>query len=143
MKKLLISTTVIGLSLGIAFGQQRATRVAVKPKGLVVAFFDEPRLRSEPGGQAALENYSFFLKQIQEIAKRDFPDVEVRILRRGDLIRLPDGTGLNVQNMQPALGYVFSMRGKKHRVLTGVQSEVDFACAASAFFRRTSPACTK
>ena len=143
MKKLLISTIFIALGVGITFGQQRATKVAVKPKGVVVAFFDEPRLRSEPGGQAALENYSFFFKQIQEIAKRDFPDVEVRILRRGDLIRLSDGTALNVQNMQPALGYVFSMRGKKRRVLTGVQSEVDFACAASAFFRRPSPACTK
>src|SRR5262249_36954958 len=139
MKKLLISTTFIALCVGIAFGQQRATKIAVKPKGVVVAFFDEPRLRSQPGGKASLENYSFFFKQIQEIARRDFPDVEVKILRRGDLIRLSDGTALNVQNMQPALGYVFSMRGKKRRILTGVQSEVDFACAASAFFRRTSP----
>jgi hypothetical protein len=110
---------------------------------MVVAFYDEPRLRSEAGGEAVLENYSFFFKQIQEIAKRDFPDVEVRTLKRGDLIHLPDGTALNVQNMQPKLGYVFSMRGKKRRMLTGVQSEVDFACAASAFFRRTSPACAR
>jgi hypothetical protein len=143
MKKLLISITFMVLGLGMAFGQQRATKVAVKPKGLVVAFFDETRLRAEPGGQAALENYSFFFKQIQEIARRDFPDVDVRILRRGDLIRLYDGTALNVQNMQPALGYVFSMRGKKRRIITGVQSEADFACTASAYFRRSSPACIK
>jgi hypothetical protein len=100
-------------------------------------------LRNEAGGQAELENYSFFFKQIQEIAKRDFPDVEVRTLKRGELIRLPDGTGLNLQNMKPELGYVFSMRGKKRRVLSGVQSDADFACAASAFFRRSSPACSK
>jgi len=143
MRKLLISITFITLGFGLAFSQQRVTRPAVKTRGMVVAFYDEPRLRGEAGGEAVLENYSFFFKQIQEIAKRDFPDVEVRTLKRGDLIHLPDGTALNVQNMQPKLGYVFSMRGKKRRMLTGVQSEVDFACAASAFFRRTSPACTR
>jgi hypothetical protein len=142
MRNVLLSLIFVTLSLGIAFGQRRAVKV-VKPKGLVVAFFDEKRLRNEAGGQAELENYSFFFKQIQEIAKRDFPDVEVRTLRRGELIRLSDGTGLNLQNMKPELGYVFSMRGKKHRVLSGVQSDADFACAASAFFRRDSPACTK
>ena len=142
MRDVLLSVTFVTLSFGMAFAQQRATRV-VKPKGLVVAFCDEQRLKNEPGGQAELENYSFFFKQIQEIAKRDFPDVEVRTLKRGELIRLSDGTGLNLQNMKPELGYVLSMRGKKHRILSGVQSDADFACAASAFFRRNSPACSK
>ena len=142
MRNVLLSVTFVALSFGSGFAQQRAVKVA-KPKGLVVAFFDEQRLRNEAGGQADLENYSFFFKQIQEIAKRDFPDVEVRTLKRGELIRLSDGTGLNLRNMKPELGYVLSMRGKKHRILSGVQSDADFACAASAFFRRNSPAYTK
>jgi hypothetical protein len=142
MRNVLLSVTFVTLSFGVVFGQQRAVKFT-KPRGLVVAFFDEQRLRTEPGGQAQLENYSFFFKQIQEIAKRDFPDVEVRTLRRGELIRLSDGTGLNLQNMKPELGYVFSMHGKKHRLLGGIQSDADFACAASAFFRRNSPSCTK
>ncbi len=96
-----------------------------------------------PEGQAALENFQFFLKPIQEIVKRDFPDVELRVLKRGESLRLPDGTRLNVQNLQPQLGYVLSARGKKHRVLSGVQSDADFACAAAAFFQRRSSACPK
>jgi hypothetical protein len=142
MRSVLLSVTLVTLSFGTGLAQQRAVKV-VKPKGLVVAFCDERRLRNEPGGQVELENYSFFFKQIQEIARRDFPDVEFRTLKRGELIRLPDGTGLNLQNMNPKLGYVFSTRGKKRRVLSGVQSDADFACAASAFFRRNSPSCSK
>jgi hypothetical protein len=142
MRSVLLSLTFVTLGFGIAFGQQRVTKVT-KPRGLVVAFCDEQRLRNAAGGQAQLENYSFFFKQIQEIAKRDFPDVQFRTLRRGEIIRLSDGTGLNLQNMKPELGYVFSMPGKKHRVLSGMQSDADFACAASAFFRRNSPACSK
>jgi len=128
-------------NLGTGFAQQRGS--AHRTKGLVVAFFDEQRLKTYDGGEATLENFAFFLKPIQEIAKRDFSDIEFRILRRGELLRLPDGTALNVQNMQPELGYVFSVRGKKRRVLIGVQSDADFACAAAAFFRRSSPACSK
>ena len=108
-----------------------------------MAFFDEARLQNRADGQAMLENFEFFLKTIQEIAKRDFPDVEFRIVRRGDFLRLPDGTGLNIQNIRPELGYVLSARGKKRRILSGVQSDVDFACAAAAFFRRSSSACPK
>lgn len=128
-------------NLGTGFAQQRGP--AGRTKGLVVAFFDEQRLKTYDGGEATLENFAFFLKPIQEIAKRDFGDIEFRILRRGELLRLPDGTALNLQNMRPELGYVFSARGKKNRVLTGVQSDADFACAAAAFFRRSSPACSK
>jgi hypothetical protein len=142
MRNVLLSVTFVTLSFGTGLAQQRAVKVA-KPKGLVVAFYDERRLSNEAGGRAELENYSFFFKQIQEIAKRDFPDVEFRTLKRGELIHLPDGTGLNLENMKPEIGYVFSMRGKKRRVLGGIQSDADFACAASAFFRRNSPACSK
>ena len=53
-------------------------------------------------------------------------------MKRRDFLRLPDGTGLNIQNIQPILGYVFSARGKKRLILSGAQSDVDFACAASA-----------
>jgi hypothetical protein len=69
--------------------------------------------------------------------------VEFRILRRGELLPLYDGTRLNVQNMQPDMGFVFSAPGKKHRILTGVQTDRDFACAASAFFQRASSSCGK
>jgi hypothetical protein len=141
MRKLLLVVTLIAVNLGTGFAQQRAN--AGRTKAVIVAFFDEERVRNSVDGQATLEAFEFFLKQIQEIAKRDFPDVEFRILRRGELLRLPDGTGLNVQNIQPALGYVLSARGKKRRVLSGVQSDTDFACAAAAFFRRSSSACPK
>lgn len=132
---------LMAADLGTGFAQQRGA--AHRTKGLVVAFFDEQRLKTYDGGEATLENFAFFLKPIQEIAKRDFSDIEFRVLRRGELLRLPDGTALNVQNMRPELGYVFSVRGKKNRVLSGVQSDADFACAAAAFFRRSSPACSK
>jgi hypothetical protein len=130
---------LIAVSQTTGYGQKRShaakTRVAV-------AFYDEERLR-DPAGRAKLETFSLFLKKVQEIAKRDFPDVEFRILTRGELLYLPDGTGLNVQNVHPDLGYVLSVRGKKRRVLSGLQTEADFACAAAAFFRRSSAACPK
>jgi len=88
-----------------------------------------------------MDSFTYFLKPIQELVKRDFPDVEFRIMKRGDFLRLPDGTGLNIQNIQPILGYVFSERGKKRRILSGPQSDSDFACAASAFFGRHSSTC--
>jgi hypothetical protein len=64
-------------------------------------------------------------------------------VRRGELVHLPDGSGLNVQNMQPALGYVFAVPGRKHYVLSGIQSDADFACAAATYFRRKSAACSQ
>jgi hypothetical protein len=142
MRRVLLVITLIIVNLGTGFAQKPAT--PPRPKAVIVAFLDEPRIRSYGSdGQTTLENYTFFLKPIQEIAKRDFPDVEFKVLRRGELFRLSDGTGLNVQNMQPLLGYVFSMRGKKRRVLSGVQSDLDFACAASTFFHRPSLTCSK
>lgn len=140
MKKLLLLLTLISAGLLPGFAQQRAN--AVRTKGLALAFFDEERLRS-PDGQAVLENFAFFLKPIADIAHRDFPDIEFKIVRRGELVRLPDGTGINVQNMQPPLGYVFAVPGKKHYVLSGIQSDEDFACAAATYFRRKSPACSR
>jgi hypothetical protein len=140
MKRLLLAVTLIAVNLGTGFAQQRVN--AGKTKAVIVAFFDEERLRNADG-QAKWEQFEFFLGRVQEIAKRDFPDVEFRTLGRGEFLRLSDGTGLNVQNMQPSLGYVLSAPGKKHRVLSGVQADADFACAAAAFFRRSSPACPK
>jgi hypothetical protein len=139
MRRLLLVVTLIAANLETGVAQQRAN--AGRAKGVIVAFFDEERLKNAVDGQATWENFEFFLRLIQEIAKRDFPDVEFRTLRRGELLRLSDRTALNVQNIQPALGYVLSAPGKKHRVLSGVQSDADFACAAAAFFRRSSPAC--
>ena len=140
MRNSLLVFTLIALNLATSSAQEQGK--ARKTKNVAVAFFDEERLRDH-ADQATMENFEFFLGRIQEIVKRDFPDVEFRILRRGELLHLPDGTGLNVQNIQPKLGYVLSTRGKKRRVLSEAQSEADFACAAAAFFRRPSPACPK
>ena len=141
MRKLLLAVTLIGVNLGTGFAQLQGSVPRTKP--IIVAFLDEERLSNRADGQAMLEDFEFFLKPIVEIAKRDFPDVEFRILKRGELLRLPDGSKLNVKTMQPVLGYVLSARGKKHRVLSGVQSDADFACAAAAFFRRSLSTCSK
>src|SRR5262245_45681391 len=138
-KALLLMTLVVaGLVTGFAKEQSKTRR----PKGVAAAFYDEGRLRDRKD-QATMESFQFFLPRIQEIVRRDFPDVEFRIVRRGELLHLPDGTALNVQNIQPKLGYVLAVRGKKRRFLTELQSEADFACAAGVFFRRHSPACPK
>ncbi len=141
MRTLLLVVTLSAANLGTGFPRQRAGDA--RTKAVIVAFFDEERLRNRVDGQETLQTFEFFLKPIQEIAKREFPDVDFRILKRGEFLRLPDGTGFNVQNIQPAVGYVLSARGKKRRVLNGVQSDADFACAVAAFFRRSSLSCSK
>ena len=149
MRRTLLVAALIAVNLGTGFAERRAnagrTKLfnARKMKPVIVAFYDEERLGYRVDGETMLETFNYFLKPIQEIAQRDFPDIEFRILRRGDFLRLPDGVGFNVQNIDPVLGYVRSVRGKKHQVLRGPQSEADFACAAAAFFRRSSPACSK
>lgn len=122
------------------FAQKRSG--VAKTRGIAVAFVDKERLRTAYG-QSRMENFEYFLKPIQEIVERDFPGVEFRILKRGEFLRLPDGTGLNVLGMHPDLGYVLSAPGKRRVVLTGPQSDADFACAAARFFRGSSPACPK
>jgi len=118
------------------------TTVFAQKKGIAVAFYDEERLR-DPIGQEHLRNFTYFFKEIQEILKRDFPNVQLRVVRRGELTSLHDGTRINVQTMSPKLGYVLSAPGKKRRVLTGIQSDADFACAAAAYFKRSSRSCPK
>jgi hypothetical protein len=139
MRNLLLVMSLIVASLGTGFAQKGRVR---PPKNVAVAFFDEDRLR-HPAGQDALRDFEFFFQQIHGIVERDFPNVELRIVARGELLHLPDGTNLNVQNMRPEIGYVFSKPGRKNRVMTGVQTEADFACAAGAFFQRSSSACPK
>ena len=141
MRKLLPVVALMAVTLGTGFAQQQAN--ARRTRAVIVAFFDEERLRNRIDGQAALKDFESFLKVNQEIAKREFPEADFRILAGGELLRLPDGTGLNVQNIQPPLGYVLSTRGKKRVVLSGPQSDVDFACAAAAFFRRSSSTCSQ
>ena len=139
MRNVLLVMSLIVANLGMGFAQKEKVQ---RPKNVAVAFFDESRLR-HPAGQEALRDFEFFFQQIHEVVERDFPNVELRILARGELLRLPDGTALNVQNMRPEIGYVFSKSGKRNRVLTGVQTEADFACAAAKFFQRSSVACPK
>ena len=141
MKRALIVITLTAANLGILLAEKEHN--GRKPKGLAVAFFDEVRLRDNFGGDSKWRDFNYFYPTIHEIAARDFPDVEFRILRRGELLSLYDGTHLNVQNMDPDIGFVLSTPGKKHRVLTGVQTDRDFACAASTFFQRTTPACPR
>jgi hypothetical protein len=137
MRKLLVAAILIVASLGTVFAQKRSN--AGRETAVAVAFIDKERVQNDE----ALDSFQFFLKPIQEIVKRDFPGVQLRIVENGELVYLPDGTRLNVRNMEPPIGIVLSMRGKKRRVLSGVQTEVLFACAASAFFHRSSPACPK
>lgn len=141
MKKLLPIVLLMAVNPGTGFARQRVT--PLQTKAVIVAFMDESRLNDSAETRTTLDNFNFFLDSIQTIAKRDFPDVEFRVLKRGELLRLPDGTGLNVQNLLPSLGYVFSERGKKRSILSGPQSDKDFACAAAAFFRRITTACAK
>jgi hypothetical protein len=139
MKKLLLVITLIAVSVGTGVAKQKPSGTK---RAIAVAFFDEERLR-DPAGQLAFENFEYFYKKIEEIVKRDFPDVELRILERGELLSLPDGTRLNVETMQPELGYVLAAPSKKRQILGGLRSDADFACAASAFFQRSSSACPK
>ena len=131
MKNLLLVIALIAVSLGTISAQQVSKREKDK---VVAAFFDEERLR-EAEGQAQFENFQYYLKSVQEIVRKKYPEIEFKIVKRGDLLYLPDGTALNVQNVEPALGYVLSARGKKKQVLTGLQSDVDVSCAVAAYFR--------
>jgi len=150
MRRLVLTGILIATTLQAAPAQKpkqttkQTAKQTAKPKirGIAVAYYDEGRLRG-PDGKSTLENFLFFLKHIQEVAKEDFPDVEFRVLRRGELLRLPDGTALNVQTLEPETGYVLSMSGRKRKMLEGLQTDADFACAAAAFFRRPSKACPK
>jgi hypothetical protein len=139
MRKLLLVVALMTGSIATGLAERKHT---APPKGVAVAFFDIERLQSG-AGPTAFENFKFFFPRIEEIVKHDFPDVELRILGRGELLHLPDGTRLNVQTIQPELGYVLSAPRKKRRVLAGLRSEADFACAASDFFQRPSVACPK
>src|SRR5262245_44355632 len=119
---ILITTTV---STGLAQKPTQRPKKVVQPARtakLAVAFFDAERLR-RPGGQETLNDFEYYFKQIQGIVARDFPNVELKILQKGKLLHLPDGTNLNVQNMRPELGYALAASGKKSRTLTGVQTD--------------------
>jgi hypothetical protein len=138
MRQVLLAITIVAAGVSMGYGAKKSG----PPKGVAVAFFDGDRLR-DAEGQAALKDFEYFFTMIHEIVERDFPDVELRILAPGELLHLPNGMNLNVQNMRPEIGYVLAAPGKKHRVLTGIQTDADFACAAAAFYGQTSPACPK
>jgi hypothetical protein len=138
MKQIIFVITLIIMS-GAAADAQKPRKIVAR-KAIAVAFIDEQRLQGQ-NGRTAKENFEFFLKPIQEILKRDFPGVELRIAKGSELIRLPDGTALNIRNLQPELGYVLSAGGKNRQILSGVQTDADFACAAAAYFKRSSAAC--
>src|SRR5262249_9307076 len=134
MRNLLLIITLIAANVGSGVAERKHT---VATKGVAVAFFDEERLRTG-GGQAALNNFEYFYELIEDIVTRDFPGVQLRILGRGELLPLPDGTRLNVQTIQPELGFVLSSPGKNRLVLTGLRSGVALAWPGSTFFARRS-----
>ena len=143
MRRLLLAITLLAVSFQTGFAQKAArSKDATRSRRIAVAFFDDGRLR-DADGQARLKDFRYFFTMIQEIAKKDFPDVELKLVGRGELVKLPDYTNLNVETMQPSLGFVLAQPGSKRRVLTGVQTDADFACAAAAYFKRTSAACPK
>jgi hypothetical protein len=139
MRKLLLVLTLMAASVATGFAERKHPATT---KAVAVAFFDAERLQGF-AGKTVLDNFEFFFMRIHEIMKQDFPDVELRILARGELLHLPDGSRLNVQTIQPELGYVLSAPRKKRVVLAGLRSEMDFACAASDFFQRPSVACPR
>jgi len=136
MKKRVLLFCVITLQIATGFSQARGKRSAAK--GVAVAFIDERRV---DGG--TVDDFQFYLQPIQSIINRDFSGVDFKVLRRGELLRLPDGTGLNVEIAPTAVGVVLAAPGKKRRMLSGVQTDSDFACAAAAYFRRSSAACPR
>jgi hypothetical protein len=143
MRKLALVLTLIAVTISVGLAQKRVVNsVRQKPKSVAVAFYDATRLRDR-GAAQELKDFQYFFKDIYQIAAHDFPNVEFKILQRGELLRLPDGTSLNVQTMRPDLGYVLSQTGKKPRILSGIQTDADFACAASTFFNQPSSACPK
>jgi hypothetical protein len=139
MKRLLLIVVLIGAGLQTGQAERRKTP---RKRPVAVAFFDEERLRSGEG-QATFEDFQYFFEIIHQIVERDFPDVELWILRRGELLSLPDGTRLNVGTIRPEVGFVLAEAGKKRRMLAGVRSDMDFACAAAEFFKRSSASCPK
>jgi len=136
MRNLLLVITLVGLAPGIGLGQKQGKGKSATPRSIVAAFYDEGRT-----ARATQQDFEFFFKPVQEILKRDFPGVEFRVVKRGEVFPLPDGTGLNVETMHPPLGYVLSARGRKRRVMGGLQSDTDIACAAATFFHRSTSAC--
>jgi hypothetical protein len=143
MRRLLLAITLLAVCFQTGFAQNAAKATnATRSRRIAVAFFDDGRLR-DADGEAQLKNFRYFFTMIQEIAKKDFPDVELKLVGRGELVKLPDHTNLNVETMQPKLGFILAQPGAKRRVLTGVQTDADFACAAAAYFKRNSAACPK
>jgi hypothetical protein len=143
MRRLLLAITLLAVSFQTGFAQKAAKATdGTRNRRIAVAFFDEGRLR-DADGQAQLTDFRYFFTMIQEIAKKDFPDVELRLVGRGELVKLPDYTNLNVETMPVKLGFVLAQPGAKRQVLTGVQTDADFACAAAAYFKRKSAACPK
>ena len=140
MKHVRVPMLLLVLSCFSAFAQERAP--SRTPRGVMIVFADTMRLTSREG-QSTLDDFRYYLEKIREIAKREFPDVELKVLDRGELVTLPDGTRFNSTNARVPLGLVFSARGKKRIELYGVQTEVDFACTAASFFQRPSPSCPK
>src|SRR5262245_49630723 len=139
MRNLLLVITLIAANLGSSSAERKHT---IPTRGVAVAFFDEERLRTG-AGQAALNSFEYFYELIEDIVKRDFPGVQLRILGRGELLPLPDGTRLNVQTIHLEVGFFVSARDKNRLVLICIRSEVDFACAVSIFFARHSTTCPK
>src|SRR5262249_19652892 len=99
MRRLLLAITLLALSFQTGFAQKPAkAKDATRNRRIAVAFFDDTRLR-DADGEAQLKDFRYFFTMIQEIARKDFPDVELKLVGRGELVKLPDYTNLNVETM--------------------------------------------
>src|SRR6185295_7741204 len=79
MKYVLVLALLLGLPVHAAFSQERG---ASRPsRGMVIAFADTMRLGGRES-QSTLDDFRYYLEKIREIAKREFPDVELKILDR-------------------------------------------------------------
>src|SRR5436190_7672324 len=100
MRTLVLGVTLIAAITSTGLEQKRITKyVKQKPKSVAVAFYDESRLRDR-GAYQELNDFRYFFKDIQQIAVHDFPNVELKVLQRGELLHLPDGSNLNVGTMR-------------------------------------------
>src|SRR5207245_11503738 len=93
MKELLIMIALIVMNAPSVSAQKRSQ--TVNANGFAVAFLDEGRLAT-PAGRSAIEDFEYFFKLFQEIVKRDFPYVELKVLRRDELLRFHDETSVIV-----------------------------------------------
>jgi hypothetical protein len=103
----------------------------------VISFVDA-RHMSEEERNVALDDIQFYMRANREAAKELGLEFIV-------VVDQPFRVGTRVVNtkIDVPLGFVLAAPGKEPRLLKGVQTDADFACAAQEYFGRLSSACGK